>query len=690
MKAPESVYTDRIGAEVEAKAEEWRCRDQEITQLEHEIDQAWVEIAPSEAASENELPLDQAEKLSMINPNVPIESRLGVRRIKWLIRKLTYWYMRYLTDQFNAFAGMLIRHERQQEERMGHLENAIRISVENSDFNGSDLLDDPPEPSLQIALEVANRVGPGQCLVLSGGAGTIVESIGDIGNSVYGVEQNPHRVLAGISRRQDIRSGDIVAHLISVEEGTLGSIVLNGIVETLPLKTLVQLIDYVDKALDKTGRIVVAVADPVNREHIESELRAGLGIAPTTWRLLLENAGFDARLEPSSDSRITELVVAERLKKDTPASISQPPSYRGSKTKDGNKRYCSVDLLIPELSTGDATSNHTRLMRELLEEKGIRVRIVVERKRPTDRDVITTNEWNMDADVSILQHSIGSTIAHLIIQNRVPIVLNYHNITPARFFTVWHPELAKSVEMGRQQLHLLAPLTRRAIADSEYNAQELKEVGIRDVVVSPVLWKLAVRENQDVLNTATIPEDSGTMLFVGRIAPNKCHHDLISALAVLSRTRPKSRLILVGDASPIQYLVSLENLARQLGVINQIYFAGKLSDKDLFYCYNVSDIFVCVSEHEGFGVPLVEAMANGLPVVAYGAAAVTETVKGAGIVLKDKRPVTLASALNQVLGDGQLRRDLCDRGFRSAQRFDISLTREQMWTALQDLIEVGA
>ena len=102
MKAPESVYTDRIGAEVEAKAEEWRCRDQEITQLEHEIDQAWVEIAPSEAASENELPLDQAEKLSMINPNVPIESRLGVRRIKWLIRKLTYWYIRFLTDQFNA------------------------------------------------------------------------------------------------------------------------------------------------------------------------------------------------------------------------------------------------------------------------------------------------------------------------------------------------------------------------------------------------------------------------------------------------------------------------------------------------------------------------------------------------------------------------------------------------------------
>ena len=244
--------------------------------------------------------------------------------------------------------------------------------------------------------------------------------------------------------------------------------------------------------------------------------------------------------------------------------------------------------------------------------------------------------------------------------------------------------------MGRQQLHLLAPLTRRAIADSEYNAQELKEVGIKDVVVSPVLWKLAVRENQDTLNRATIPEDSGTMLFVGRIAPNKCHHDLISALAILSRTRPKSRLILVGDASQTRYLVSLENLARQLGVINQVFFAGKLSDKDLLYCYNLSDIFVCVSEHEGFGVPLVEAMANGIPVVAYDAAAVTETVKGAGIVLKGKRPVTLASALNQVLGDGQLRRNLRDRGFRSAQRFDISLTREQMWTALQDLIEIGA
>ena len=403
---------------------------------------------PSEAASENELLLDQAEKLSMINPNVPIGSRLGIRRIKWLIRKLTYWYMRYLTDQFNAFAGMLTRHERQQEERMDHLENAVRISVENSDFNGSDLLDDPPEPSLEIALEVANLVGSGQCLVLSGGAGNIVGSIGDLGKRAYGVEQNPHRVLAGISRRLDIRSGDIVTHLISVEEGTLGTIVLTGIVETLPLKTLVKLINYVDKALDKTGRIVVAVADPINREHIESELRAGLGITPKTWRLLLENADFDARLEPSSDSRITELVVAERRQQDTSSSTLQSPSYPGSKTKDGKKRYCSVDLLIPELSTGDATSNHTRLMRELLEEKGIKVQIVAERKHPTDDEVITTNEWNIEADISILQHSIGSNIAHLIIQNRVPIVLNYHNITPASFFTVWHPELAKSVRNG--------------------------------------------------------------------------------------------------------------------------------------------------------------------------------------------------------------------------------------------------
>ena len=362
----------------------------------------------------------------------------------------------------------------------------------------------------------------------------------------------------------------------------------------------------------------------------------------------------------------------------------------------------AVDILVPLMATGDATSNHTRLIQELLEEKGIEVRIVVERKTRSGSGAIPIEKWKADGRVSILQHSIGSEVAQRVIRSKIPIVLNYHNITPSRFFDAWQPELARSVARGRQQLGQLAALTVRGVADSEFNAQELRDLGIDDVVVSPVLWQMsgsafqaeqssrAVSEDGEAgLSGEAASEDGGTVLFVGRLAPNKCQHDLIAAFAVLSRFRPQARLVLVGDASSPQYLESLKSLARQLDVHDQMVFAGKVSDKNLLQWYQKSDVFACASEHEGFGVPLVEAMAHGLPVVAHDAAAVAETVGDSGIVLRDKRPLTMAMALHRVLGDGQLNQCLRDRGIRSAQRFDISVTREQMWIALKDLLDTG-
>ena len=350
----------------------------------------------------------------------------------------------------------------------------------------------------------------------------------------------------------------------------------------------------------------------------------------------------------------------------------------------------AVDLLIPQMATADATSNHTRLIRELLEERDIDVRIVVERKNRSDSNTIPIEKWKGEAQVSILQHSIGSEVAQFVIRRNAPIVLNYHNITPASYFQVWQPDLAKSVQRGRQQLSQLAPLTRRGIADSEFNAKELRGLGIDDVVVAPVLWQLGSSAPPTDRDDGPVDENGGTVLFVGRLAPNKCQHDLVAAFAVLSRFRPQSRLVLVGDASPPQYLQSLKSLARRLNVHNRVVFAGKVSDKNLLQWYQLSDVLACASEHEGFGVPLVEAMANGLPVVAYSAAAVGETLNDSGIVLSDKRPATMALALHRVLGESHLRNSLRHRGLKSAHRFDISVTRKQMWIALKDLLEEEA
>lgn len=326
MPRPDLIDTERVSATIEAEAEKQRCEDRTIAQLEREIEQTWADITPSEevAGDDGDL-LGQTASLAALDPQVPIGSRRGLHGVKWLVRKLTYWYIRFLTDQFNVFAGMLIRHLRSLEARLGHLEAAAGQPVDHSDPTASDCLDDPPEPSPAVASRVAELADLGPCLVLSGGEGTIVKAIGERGIRTRGVEQDPDRVLKGLRHRVDIRSGDVTAYLAGTDDEGFSTIVLTGFVEKLPLKHLLEVIHQAGRKLMKTGRIIVAVADPANRSRVDFELGSGLGIAPITWRHLLERAGFEAGLEPCPDSRITEIVVAHRTESPShDSSRSQP------------------------------------------------------------------------------------------------------------------------------------------------------------------------------------------------------------------------------------------------------------------------------------------------------------------------------------------------------------------------------
>lgn len=314
MPPPDLIDTERVSATIEAEAEKQRRQDGTIAQLEFTIEQTWSEIAPSEVVvggGDDHL-LDQAASLAVLDPQVPIGSRRGLRGVKWLIRKLTYWYIRFLTDQFNVFAGMLIRHLRSLETRLGNLEAAASQPVHHSRPTPPNCLDDPPEPSPAVVSRVAASAGSGSCLVLSGGEGAIVQAISERGIRARGVEQDPDHVLAGLRRGVDIRSGDALAHLADADSEGFGTIVLTGFVEKLPLADLQGVIDQASRTLKKTGRIIVVVADPANRGRVDAELGSGLGISPLSWRHLLERAGFDARLEPCPDSRIAEIVVAHR------------------------------------------------------------------------------------------------------------------------------------------------------------------------------------------------------------------------------------------------------------------------------------------------------------------------------------------------------------------------------------------
>ena len=327
MNRPSLVDPKRVSAEIEAEADERRCQDREIARLELEIEQAWADLSPSgsspEVVSHDGHLLEQAASLAAVDPQVPIGSRRGLRGVKWLIRKLAYWYVRFLTDQFNLFAGTLIQHLRNLEARLSRMEAATGAPIDQSVPAGWGLLEDPPEPSTSVVARVAGLASTGPCLVMSGGEGALVQAIGDRGLRTHGVEQDPERVLTGLRRRIDIRTGDVLAHLVDAEDGEFGTIVLIGIVENLPLKDVVGMINQASLKLGNPGRIIVAVADPASRGQVESELGSGLGVSPATWRFLLEHVGFDARLEACDDSRISKIVVAHRA-----ADPSDDPDLR--------------------------------------------------------------------------------------------------------------------------------------------------------------------------------------------------------------------------------------------------------------------------------------------------------------------------------------------------------------------------
>ncbi|MBT5852029.1 MAG: glycosyltransferase family 4 protein [Acidimicrobiaceae bacterium] len=342
----------------------------------------------------------------------------------------------------------------------------------------------------------------------------------------------------------------------------------------------------------------------------------------------------------------------------------------------------SVDIVLPELGRYDATANHTLLIRDLLIADGVDVRIVVERQTTREEAVTLLADWDADADLVILQHAIGSEAANEVVKRRLPMVVNYHNVTPTEFVEAWDPQLVSGLRWGRAQLHQLAPLAIRGVADSDYNAAEMRAARFDDVAVVPVLWQLPEQGQR-----ASDPiDDGGMVLFVGRLAPNKCPHDLISALALLLEVRPAATLVLVGSAASPRYHSSLLSLADRLGIANRVHFTGSVSEVELIDWYSRADVFCCASEHEGFCVPIVEAMHHGVPVVAYGAAAVPETVQDAGILLGDKSPATLASAIDTVLSSPQVARTLRSAGHRRALDFRLEITQNLMRQALDDLL----
>ncbi|HET7295207.1 MAG TPA: glycosyltransferase family 4 protein [Vicinamibacteria bacterium] len=325
-----------------------------------------------------------------------------------------------------------------------------------------------------------------------------------------------------------------------------------------------------------------------------------------------------------------------------------------------------VHQLLAALSYGDAIGNEALAIQAHLRGMGFDSEIYAEHVHPRvahlARPLWRYASVSSPDTVCLFHFSIGSASGRLIHPAPDRLVSIYHNITPAHFFLGFQRHLAGLCYHGRRELLAFAPRTELALGDSEFNRRELEVAGYAKTAVLPIVLDLAKYDlRPSPVVEAMFRDGRRNILFVGRVIPNKRIDELIRVFAIYQRyLEPRSRLLLVGEHKGFErYYDRLSRLVRELR-LDEVVFAGHVDDEDLVAYYRVADAFLCLSEHEGYCVPLVEAMHFGVPVVAYDAGAVAETLHGGGVLLREKRLEVVAELVHELVADSRLRAEVLE------------------------------
>ncbi|WP_224243664.1 glycosyltransferase family 4 protein [Hyalangium gracile] len=283
-------------------------------------------------------------------------------------------------------------------------------------------------------------------------------------------------------------------------------------------------------------------------------------------------------------------------------------------------------------------------------------------------------------DLVLYHHGIASALSSHLMHLPCRRGLVFHNISPARFYT--GTPLAEALTSGRAQLAAMAPFVELAIGVSDFNSAELRAAGYRNVHTVPLFIEPErfAQTYADPALSKRLEGGAPTVLSVSRVAAHKRFEDLLALHAELVRIRPEARLLLVGgyDAGS-RYFKSLQRTAKGLP---GVHFLGRLNHAELVAAYRSAHVFVSMSEHEGFGVPLIEAMAAEVPVLAFGAAAVPETLGGAGIAFNQKHFSFLAELVIEASENAKLRARILKGQTRRLAHFSAENAQRALATAL--------
>ena len=346
-----------------------------------------------------------------------------------------------------------------------------------------------------------------------------------------------------------------------------------------------------------------------------------------------------------------------------------------------------VVQIVTNLAIGDAIGNEVLAIHEALTDAGYTCEIMA----LTIHEKLAGTARNVDfsrvapEDLAIIHKTNGDAFPKHIAALPCTRVLIYHNITPGRYLLHYDAVMAWNLWRGRHQLKRLARCVDQAWGDSQYNCRELEERGFsRDrLSVLPIVPSGAEAQiRPDDATASRLRARRGTrLLFIGRIAPNKRQEDIIKAYyCYLREEDPEATLYLVGSWNGFEkYYAKLKGFAADLGLRDdQVVFTGHVTEAEKAAYLACADVYVCMSEHEGFCVPLLEAMGRDIPIIAYAACAVPETLGENGLLIREKDYPEIARLIGCVCRDAAFRAQVIERQRESLARFEPERIRAKL------------
>ena len=344
-----------------------------------------------------------------------------------------------------------------------------------------------------------------------------------------------------------------------------------------------------------------------------------------------------------------------------------------------------IHQLLPAAAPYDAITGQAFAWRDLLRTWGHESEIVAEYVHPdligTVRPLNRAGKRLVSRSAVLLRYALFSATAEVALRAKGRVALVYHNITPGELVRDFNPELADLCDRGRAALARFDGRIEALVADSSFNAAELRDAGLGDATVVPLLLELprAVPRRD--------PSGEPVVVTVGRVVPNKRLEDVIRGFALYQRRHaPEASLVVVGsDVGFERYRQALEVLAARIAA-RRVFFTGPISSDARDAWYRRADAYLGMSVHEGFCVPLLEALAHGAPVVAREAGAMPETLGGAGLVLDEPDFPVVAEALHEAVSSRATRGALYDAAERRLAELQPEVIAPRIRSALAPLL----